>query len=137
MLPTHCVSTWPNSKASTAFLQTGSKVRRKGVCLHPPVRTTHNTAQRSMPVRSPAGRPLTAACCCAVLCVPLRRCCLASCLQVPACVVLSALAAYHAAVVDIEDQHIGVRNCCYPADIDGRPRGMIAAKSWPPQLQER
>lgn len=58
-------------------------------------------------------------------------------LQVPACVVLSALAAYHAAVVDIEDRHVGVRVCCYPADIDGRERGMIASKTWPPQLQEK
>jgi hypothetical protein len=47
------------------------------------------------------------------------------------------MAAYYVAVLDVEERHIGVRNCCYPAEIDKGTRGMIAAKVWPPNLQEK
>lgn len=53
-------------------------------------------------------------------------------LQVPAAVVLEAMAAYFAAVQDVEARHVGVRNCCYAADIPG----MVSSCTWPPHLTE-
>lgn len=53
-------------------------------------------------------------------------------LQVPAAVMLEAMGAYFAAVQDVEARHVGVRNCCYAADI----QCMVDGRTWPPHLTE-
>jgi hypothetical protein len=56
----------------------------------------------------------------------------AQCAQVPASVVLTAMAAYNCAVIDIERRHVGIRHSCYAAHIPG----MIEGHTWPPGLDE-
>ena len=71
-------------------------------------------------------------CCCATDASGISKVLPLLLLQVPAVVVLEALAAYYTAVQDVEDRHVGVRDSVYAADIPS----MIDCCKWPPQFTE-